>query len=40
MAAMKTPKGKETVPWGSDARMEVLLALEARAPKFGLLLFE
>lgn len=38
MAAMKSPKGKETVPWGSDARMEVLLALEAQAPKFGLLL--
>lgn len=38
MAAMETSKGKEVVPWGPDSGMEVLLALEAQAPKSGLVL--
>lgn len=36
LAVMKTPKGKESVRWEPDSRMEVLRALEAQAPKFGL----
>lgn len=38
LAAVRTPKGTEEVQWWPDSGMEVLLAPEAQAPKFGLML--
>jgi hypothetical protein len=38
LAAMETPKGTQEVHWWPDSGMELLLAPEAQAPKFGLVL--
>lgn len=38
LAAMETPKGTQEVQWWPDSGMEWLLAPEAQAPKFGLVL--